>query len=160
MLRSLFSEEPGVNRFAQRFADLRSFAAENPLTVENNRERFGANLKKACFGLPTPGLGPGGGGNFREWSTPGLQLCSLVKADSRGKTAQPPGLAGPRGGGAAPPPPLTCFTGFRSRIMASLMSLLTRRHVDRITLIFGIRAFILKPPPQLFRCNVLATNPD
>jgi len=23
----------------------------------------------------------------------------------------------------------------------------------------GIRAFILKPPPQLFRSNVLATNP-
>src|SRR6266550_3944769 len=58
-----------------------------------------------------------------------------------------------------PPPPLTSFTGFRSRIMASFMSFLTRRQADRTTLIFGICVFILKRPPQLFRSNVLAMSP-
>src|SRR5436189_6166366 len=57
------------------------------------------------------------------------------------------------------PPPLTSFTGFRSRIMASFMSFLTRRQADRTTLMFGICVFMLKRPPQLFRSNVLATSP-
>jgi len=54
---------------------------------------------------------------------------------------------------------LTSFTGFRSRIMASFMSFLTRRQADRTTSMFGICVFMLKPPPQLFCRNVLATNP-
>ncbi len=58
-----------------------------------------------------------------------------------------------------PPPPLTSFTGFRSRIMASFMSFLTRRQADRTTSMFGICVFMLKPPLQLFRRNVLATSP-
>ncbi len=59
---------------------------------------------------------------------------------------------------STPPPPLTSFTGFRSRIMASFMSFLTRRQADRTTSMFGICFFMLKPPPQLFRSNVLATS--
>jgi len=58
-----------------------------------------------------------------------------------------------------PPPPLTSFTGFRSRIMASFMSFLTRRQADRTTSMFGICVFMLKPPPQLFRRNLLARSP-
>jgi hypothetical protein len=47
-----------------------------------------------------------------------------------------------------PPPPLTSFTGRRSRIMASLISFLSRRQMDRITLMFDSRVFLLKQPPQ------------
>src|SRR5882724_9064259 len=61
---------------------------------------------------------------------------------------------------STPPPPLTSFTGFRSRIMASFMSFLIRRQADRTTSMFGICVFMLKQPPQLFRRNVLATSPD
>src|SRR5437899_6377308 len=43
--------------------------------------------------------------------------------------------------------------------MASFMSFLTRRQADRTTSMFGICVFMLKPPPQLFRRNVLATSP-
>jgi hypothetical protein len=45
-----------------------------------------------------------------------------------------------------PPPPLTSFTGFRSRIMASFMSFLTRRQADRTILMFGICVFMFKYP--------------
>ena len=48
------------------------------------------------------------------------------------------------------PPPLTSSTGFRSRIMASLMFFLTRRQADRTILMFGICVFMFKRPPQLF----------
>src|SRR5438045_3224487 len=34
-----------------------------------------------------------------------------------------------------------------------------RRQAERTTSSFGIRVFMLKPPPQLFRRNVLATSP-
>jgi len=58
-----------------------------------------------------------------------------------------------------PPPPLTSFTGFRSRIMASFMSFLTRRQADRTILMFGMCFFMFKWPPQLFRSSVLTTSP-
>src|SRR4029453_15970170 len=50
---------------------------------------------------------------------------------------------------ATPPPPLTSFTGFRSRIMASFMSSLTRRQADRTILMFGICVFMFKWPPPI-----------
>src|SRR5262249_4499917 len=59
-----------------------------------------------------------------------------------------------------PPPPLASFTGFRSRIMASFIPLLTRRQADRTTLMFGICAFILQPPSPLFRSNVFSGEPQ
>src|SRR4029077_12462837 len=59
-----------------------------------------------------------------------------------------------------PPPPLTSFIGFRSRIMASFMSFLTRRQADRTTSLVWICVFMLTPPPHSFRRNVLATSPD
>src|SRR5947208_12241449 len=57
------------------------------------------------------------------------------------------------------PPPLTSFTGFRSRIMASFMSFLTRRQADRTLLMFGICVFIFRWPPNYFVATVLATSP-
>jgi hypothetical protein len=70
----------------------------------------------------------------------------------------------PRGVGLDSPatrlPPLTSFTGFRSRIMASLMSFLTRRQADRTIFMFGICLFILNGLPKLSRSDVLATTPS
>ena len=43
-----------------------------------------------------------------------------------------------------PPPPLASFVGCRSRTMASLMSFLSRRQTDRITLMFGLCVFMRK----------------
>jgi hypothetical protein len=49
-----------------------------------------------------------------------------------------------------PPPPLTSFTGFRSRIMASFIFFLSRRQADWTTLTFGSCVFMLeRPPPDL-----------
>src|SRR5262249_47918092 len=44
--------------------------------------------------------------------------------------------------------------------MASFISLLTRRQADRTTLMFGICAFILRPPSPLFRSNVFSDEPQ
>ncbi len=53
---------------------------------------------------------------------------------------------------AVAPPPLMSFTGFRSRIMASFISFLTRCQADRTTLMFGICAFMPEPAlPNSFR---------
>src|SRR5262249_3777332 len=57
------------------------------------------------------------------------------------------------------PPPLTSLTGFKSRIMASLMSFLTRRQADRTILMFGI-CFIFKLSPPIVRRNLLAGSPS
>ena len=56
-------------------------------------------------------------------------------------------------------PPLTSFTGFKSRIMASFMSFLIRRQADRTILMFGICLIISNDLPKLFRSDVLATSP-
>src|SRR5437762_5763938 len=56
------------------------------------------------------------------------------------------------------PPPWMSFTGFRSRIMASFMSFLTRRQADRTILMFGICVFMFNGLSQLFPSNVLATS--
>ena len=55
----------------------------------------------------------------------------------------------PRGLTGFAQPPLTSFTGFRSRIMASFMSCLTRRQADRTLLIFGICVFMFRWPPPI-----------
>ena len=58
-------------------------------------------------------------------------------------------------------PPLTSFLGWRSRIMASFMSFLSRRQTDRTTLTLGSCVFLLKQTfPQFMVANVLATTPS
>src|SRR5262249_60548102 len=91
------------------------------------------------------------------WATPCCDRLPCHSTRAREAQSCPPGVCLDLL--ARLPPPLMSFTGFRSRIMSSFMSLLTRRQTDRTTLMFGIWPFIPKPLSPSFRSNVLATNP-